>query len=153
MCVDRDFLILEIKSSCPVVVILYHTAHRNRYFQFFQNLFTNIYLSLTTIHKDDIREQTECVRLIEIFPLSMSKSSRQKFFHRSIIIRSGHTANAEFAVVIFLRTPILKYYHGTDCLKSIDIGNIVRFDAVQSAHTKQFLNLFHRTKCPRTLSL
>ena len=98
MPVNGNFLIIKIQSSGSMMIILYHTAHRNRQFQFIQHFQCNIDLPLSTIHQDQIRKLCKAAILrgqiflpvLHPFLHSMRKPAGQHFPHGSIIVRSRH---------------------------------------------------------------
>ena len=54
--VNGNLFIVEIQPPGSMVIILHHSAHRNRKPKFFQYFQGNIYLSFSTIHQKQIRE-------------------------------------------------------------------------------------------------
>ena len=49
------FLVVVVKTSGPVVVILYHATYRDIYVKIIEYLKGNVHLTFTTIHHKDIR--------------------------------------------------------------------------------------------------
>ena len=73
--------------------------------------------------------------------------------HRSIIIRSRHSTKLKFTIVAALRLAFFINDHRTDRLKSINIGDIIRFHTIQPVHSEKFLDFLDGTDCSSFLTL
>ena len=60
-----------------------------------------------------------------LFTQSMPESSGQYFIHTGIIIRTLHSFNFEFAVIVPFWFPMFIDYHRSDRIESVRIGNII----------------------------
>ena len=74
----------------------------------------------------------------------MHKASGKHLLHAGVIIRSGHTANAEFAVIASFRLTFLVDHHGTNIFKTVGIGNVKRFHSLDKGQIQNLRNLLHR---------
>ena len=114
-------------------------------------------LSFTTIHHDQIRVSRKAaflagkpfVRQLLLLVQSMLKASGQHLPHAGIIVGSMHGLNTELAVIAPSRRSILENNHGSDRLKTADIGNIIGFHTVNIGETDPRTDLLHCSR--RTL--
>ena len=135
MGIYREFNVMVIQASGPVVVILDHAADRNVNSQFFQYRQRNIHLSAAAVHEDQIRELGKApVLLIHLLFFQFStlfhavaEPSRQYFPHAGIVIWTGDTFDLEFTVIAALGFALFIDYHGAYIFKTVDIGNIIGF--------------------------
>ena len=63
--VDRDFHVSEIQTPRAVLVVLYHTADRNRKIHFFKHLKRNVDLAASAVHHDQVRQPLETAVLLD----------------------------------------------------------------------------------------
>ena len=149
--VNRQLDILEVKSPCSVVVILDHSAYRDRQLQLSQNILRNVHLAASAIHHDQIREHREAAES-RIHPLFLHlccllqpvcEPPDQNLLQRSIVIGPLYRPDPELPVIARLRHPLLKDDHRTDRLHTACIGDIVRLYPADMADSKQCGNLLH----------
>ena len=116
-----------------MIIILYHAADRNFQAQFPQNLQSNVYLSTTAIHHQEIRKTGKAAkgRIHSFFLQSpcllqaMTEPPGQYLPHGSIIIWSFHCLDLEFTVITAFWLSIFVHDHGTNRLHTAGIRNIV----------------------------
>ena len=63
--VDRNFHVSEIQTPRAVLVVLYHTADRNRKIHFFKHLKRNVNLAASAVHHDQVRQPLETAVLLD----------------------------------------------------------------------------------------
>ena len=127
--------VLVIQPPCAVIVVLNHSADRNIQMQFLQYLKRNIYLPLTTVHQQQVREFRKASKLvihlsavqIFLFLHTMKKPSGKHLPHAGIIVGAGYRLNSKLAVIAALCLALLENHHGTYVGKSADIGYIKGF--------------------------
>ena len=125
--VNRKFGIIKIQSSRSVIVIFYHSTHRNMQMKLFQYFQCYIHLPPSAVHHDQIRKYLKAsgFTFFLLFTQSMPESSGQYFIHTGIIIRTLHSFNFEFAVIVPFWFPMFIDYHRSDRIESVRIGNII----------------------------
>ena len=149
--VNRQLDIPKIESPGPVVVILDHSADRDRQPQLPQNILRDVHLPASAIHHDQIREHREAAefRIHSLFLQlccllkPVYEPSGQNLLQRGIVIRPLHCPDPELPVIARLRHPLLKDNHRADRFHPACVGDIVRLDPADVADPKQRSNLLH----------
>ena len=144
--VNRNLLVVKIQSSGTVMVVFYHTAHRNMHIQPGKYLLSYMDLPFSTIHKQNVRQDPEGIIFLQPFPSAMFKPSGEHFLHGTRIIRAADFPDTEFTVVILFGFSIFKHHHGSHCFKPVNIGYIVGLYPADGWHLQQFPDLFHGSR-------
>ena len=133
------------------MIILHHTDDRDaRDAQCLQHLLTDMHLSLTTIHTDEVREVREGAELVILavprvrlhLREAMLEAARQHFPHGTDVIRPLDGLDAELPVVVVLRPAVLVDDHGADIERAHRVRDIVGLNAKrQIRQSDQLLQL------------
>ena len=100
--VNRKFSIIKIQSSRFVIVIFYHSTHRNMQMKLFQYFQCYIHLPPSSVHHDQIRKYLKAsgFTFFLLFTQSMPESSGQYFIpvsytHLDVYKRQPHVSASD----------------------------------------------------------
>ena len=154
--INGQFYILIIKAAGTVKIILHHATDGDIQPQLFHHSKSHIYLALSAIHQDKIREAGKTPQFLvhlfffQLFLLlqTMGKAPGQNFFQAGIIIWPIHRFNLKFSVIAALRFPFFKHHHRSNRLETADIRDVIGFHAADMGHSQKLRDLFYRADGP-----
>jgi hypothetical protein len=119
---DKSYPFIKVTVNEPFPRVM--LARQMKLFQYFQ---CYIHLPPSAVHHDQIRKYLKAsgFTFFLLFTQSMPESSGQYFIHTGIIIRTLHSFNFEFAVIVPFWFPMFIDYHRSDRIESVRIGNII----------------------------
>ena len=123
--------------------------------QLIQHLERHVDLPFASIHQDQIRKCCEFPELLIFLtlPQAMGETPGQHLSHAAIIVSALDAFYLKLSVIIPLWSAVLIDDHRTDRLKSIRVGDIIRFHPRDPVDFQERRDLLHRSDRPALLAL